>query len=203
MRISTVVAVEPPQGKDERCRVRQQTERGLVLVPKPRQRCGIGGPVRGERKHRRCRVVSVSSCAIPGIAIVPHTRPQLDEVRVPVRPLWSHLSGEDERLSTPAWGGNDPRDEQNGVLARACEGGLVGIIDQLVAEERPVVPPRVLLQAESVGRVDEDDWLVNDDLRRVVVSEVSEAAVDEPAKVGAECDPFGVPEDKILVEDMM
>ena len=89
------------------------------------------------------------------------------------------------------------------MLARAREGGLVGIIDQLVAEERPVVPPRVLLQAESVGRVDEDDWLVNDDLRRVVVSEVSKAAVDEPAKVGAECDPFGVPEDKILVEDMM
>lgn len=198
-----VVAVKPPQREDERRRVRQQAERSLVLVPEPGQRCGIRRSVRGEREHRRRRIISMSSSAIPGFAVVPYARSQLDEVRIPVRPLWGLFSGEDKCLSRPAGCGKDPREEQNGVLTRAREGGLVGIIDKLVAEERLLVGPSVLLHAESACGVNEDDRLVDDDLRRIVIGEVPEATVDEPAKVGAQSGTFGVPEDQVLVEDMM
>ena len=82
-----------------------------------------------------------------------------------MRPFWGLFSWEDECLGRSTRVGENPREEQNGVLARAREGGLVGIIDQLGAEKRLIVVPWVLLQAELASGVNEDNRLVDDDLR--------------------------------------
>lgn len=93
------------------------------------------------------------------------------------------------------------REEEDGVLAGAGEGGHVGAVDEFVAEKRQFVP---VLGPKQLGGADEGEGLVDDNFGHVVVGVVSEVVGDDPIIGGAQCSSTrGMSENEVLIQDMM
>ena len=98
-------------------------------------------------------------------------------------------------------GREEAREEEDGVLAGAGEGGHVGAVDEFVAEKRQFVP---VLEQKHLGGAEEGEGLVDDNFGHVVVAVVPEVVGDFPIIDGAQCSSTrGMSENEVLIQDMM